>query len=330
MTELDVLFKRGAEFLKCKYPIMGGAMSYISESNLVAALSNAGGFGVLATSAMNKEELIALIKETKDKTKNTFAVNLILLNPKVNELVEACIEEKIEYVVLAGGIPSKEIIDKLKTNNCKVLTFAPNLPIAKKMVGYGVDALILEGSEAGGHIGPVSTSILVQEVLPYIKEVPIFVAGGVGTGEVMTNYLRLGAAGVQIGTILVCSNESIAHENFKQAFIKAKSRQAESTVQVSPEFPVIPVRAIKNKGSIEFIEHQHSVINDFKNGSLTKQEATMKIELFWAGALKRAVLDGDVERGSLMAGQIVGLVDAINSVDTILQNIIKQAKNHLG
>ncbi|MGV3278143.1 NAD(P)H-dependent flavin oxidoreductase [Rickettsiales bacterium LUAb2] len=330
MKTLEKLWQKGKDFLGCEYPIMGGAMSYVSNSNLVAAISNAGAFGVLAASAMNKQLLEAEIIATKSKTNKSFGVNLILLNPLIADLIDCVIEQKIEYVVLAGGIPTKTQIDTLKNSGCKVIAFAPNLTIAQKMISdYKVDALILEGSEAGGHIGPVSTIVLVQEILPHISEVPVFVAGGIGRGEMMVELLKLGASGIQIGTLLVCTDECDAHPNFKEAFIKAKSRNAETTTQVSSEFKVIPVRAIKNKGSEEFIEHQHNVINDYKNGNITRSEASLKIEHYWAGALRKAVIDGDVEYGSLMAGQSVGLVNSIKPVKLVLEDLINEANMYI-
>ena len=149
---------------------------------------------------------------------------------------------------MAGGFPKKQQISELK-NKVKTITFASTIGIAKKMVSNGIDALVIEGSEAGGHIGPVSTNVLAQEILPYINEVPVFVAGGIGRGEILVNYLQMGASGCQIGTQFVCATESIAHENFKQIFIKSDSRSAKVSLQLDERLPVIPVRAIANKAS---------------------------------------------------------------------------------
>ncbi len=323
---LENLWKRGKDFLGVEYAIMGGAMSWISEASLVSAISNAGGFGVIASGSMNKELLSSTIKETKSKTNKPFGVNLITLNPYIDELVDVCIEENISHVVLAGGLPTAQVIQTLKSkNDIKIIAFAPTLTIAKRLVKQGVDALIVEGSEAGGHIGPVSTSVLAQEVILNMQDVPVFVAGGIATGEIMRQYLELGASGVQVGTILVCSDECIAHENFKKIFIKANSRDAQVTQQLDEDFPVIPVRAIVNKGTKEFNKVQQEAINLYKEGKLTKEEAQLKIEKYWAGALRRAVIDGDVVYGSLMAGQCVGLVKSQRSVKEILEQIVNDA-----
>jgi enoyl-[acyl-carrier protein] reductase II len=328
-NKLESLWKRGKDFLGTDYAILGGAMSWISESHLVSAISNAGAFGVLASGAMPKDLLKKEIQKTKEKTTKPFGVNLIVMHPDLDGLVDVCIEENVKFVILAGGIPTVPVINKLKDHGIKVIAFAPNLALGKRMVKNGVSALIIEGSEAGGHIGPVSTSVLAQEILPNITEVPIFIAGGIGRGETMVNYLHLGAAGVQMGTLFVCSTECIAHEKFKKAFISANSRDAQATVQVDNDFPVIPVRAIMNEGSKRFIDFQKEVINEYKSGKLEKHDAQMKIEHYWAGALRKAVIDGDVENGSLMAGQSVGLVKEIKPVKEILHEIIEQANSYL-
>jgi enoyl-[acyl-carrier protein] reductase II len=329
MSKLDNLWSKGTKFLGSKYAVIGGAMSWVSENNLVSAMSNAGMFGVLAGGSMSPDLLKQEIQKVKQKTKNSFGVNLIVMHPQLDALIDVCIEEKITHVIFAAGLISSNIIEKLKSNNIKVVAFAPNLSLAKRMVKNGIDALVIEGSEAGGHIGPVSTSILVQEILPHITEVPVFVAGGIGRGEVIANYLNLGASGVQIGTAFVCSTECVAHENFKQAFIHAAAKDAQPSVQVDPTFPVIPVRAIFNKASNDFILYQHEVIKEFKAGGLAKLDAQLKIEHFWAGALRKAVVDGDVINGSLMAGQSVGMVEKIEPLADILARLINQTEEFL-
>lgn len=320
---------KGTDFLGCPYAIMGGAMSWVSERHLVAALSNAGAFGVIACSSMSPELLDNEITETKKLTNKPFGVNLIIMHPQMDELVQVCLKHQVSHVVLAGGIPSGATITTLKEGGAKVICFAPALVIAKKLIRNGADALVIEGSEAGGHIGPVSTSVLAQEILPEIKEVPVFVAGGIGRGEAMASYLEMGASGVQLGTRFVCAEESIAHENFKKAFIRAAARNAMPSVQVDPDFPVIPVRAIENFATEEFKRAQLEAIAKFKSGELDKKEAQLQIEHFWAGALRKAVIDGDVERGSLMAGQSVGMVTKIQPVKEIIEELVAQAEAYL-
>ncbi len=328
-SKLTSLWKRGTDFLGCPYAIMGGAMSWVSERNLVAAMSNAGMFGVIACSSMTPELLDKEITETKKLTQKPFGVNLIVMHPQMDALVEVCKKHNVSHVVLAGGIPSAAHIKTIKEYGGKVIGFAPALVIGKKLIRSGVDALVIEGMEAGGHIGPVTTSVLAQEILPAITEVPVFVAGGIGRGEAIVAYLEMGAAGVQLGTRFVCASECIAHPKFKEAFIRAAARDAMPSVQVDPDFPVIPVRAIMNKATDDFTRTQHAVIAEFRSGKLDKKEAQLKIEHFWAGALRKAVIDGDIENGSLMAGQSVGMVGKIQPCKEIVDELIAQAEGFL-
>ncbi|MBP02133.1 MAG: 2-nitropropane dioxygenase [Rhodospirillaceae bacterium] len=328
-SSLSALWSRGADFLNCKYAILGGAMTWISESRLVSAISNAGGFGVIACGSMTPQMLDGEIKKTHCLTSNSFGVNLITMHPDLSELVEVCLQNRVSYVVLAGGLPKSKTINALKVGGINVICFAPALVLARRLVKIGADALVVEGSEAGGHIGPVSTSVLAQEILPAISEVPVFVAGGIGRGEAMASFLLMGAAGVQIGTRLVCANESIAHTNFKKAFVRAASRDAEVTSQLDKRFPVIPVRALVNSGTEEFMDKQKLVIDQYNNGDITMSMAQLEIEHFWAGSLRRAVLEGDVEKGSLMAGQSVGMVSKEQPVSEIIDEFILQANTFL-
>lgn len=322
---LDDLWARGREFLGTRYAIMGGAMSWVSERNLVSAISNAGGFGVIACGSMGPDLLATEIEATKALTDKPFGVNLITMHPQLEELTDVCIAEGVSHVVLAGGLPPGSAIKKLKEAGVKVICFAPALVLAKRLVRSGADALVIEGNEAGGHIGPVSTSVLAQEILPQITDVPVFVAGGIGRGEAIVSYLEMGAAGVQLGTRFVCASECVAHENFKKAFIRAQARDAVPTVQLDPRFPVIPVRAIVNQGTEEFMATQRRVIDKVNTGELDQQSAQLEIEHYWAGALKRAVIDGDIEGGSLMAGQIVGMVKAEQPMAEIFTELLDQA-----
>jgi enoyl-[acyl-carrier protein] reductase II len=310
------------EFLGCEHPILCGAMSWISERHLVAAISNAGGFGVIAGGAMPPEILRTEIEETKKLTSAPFGVNLITMHPKLDELIDICAETKVSHVVLAGGLPTATSIKKLKDFGIKVICFAPALVLAKRLLRAGADAFIIEGSEAGGHIGPVATTILAQEILPNIKEVPVFVAGGIGTAEMVRTCMDMGAAGCQLGTRFVCATECVAHDNFKKAFFKASARDAMPTVQLDPNFPVIPVRALVNNGTKEFMQLQRDVINKFHNGEIEQEAGQLEIEHFWAGALRRAAIDGDVENGSVMAGQIVGMVKKEQSAKEIIEELV--------
>ena len=322
---LDALWERGRAFLGVRYAILGGAMTWLSERHLVAAISNAGGFGVIAAGAMEPQMLAAEIEATLALTDRPFGVNLITMHPRLLELIDVCLEFKVGHIVLAGGVPPGEAIARAKAGGAKTICFTPALALGRKLIRAGADALIIEGMEAGGHIGPVATAVLAQEILPHLKDVPIFVAGGIGRGEMMACYLSLGASGVQLGTRFVCASESIAHANFKKAFIRGAARDAQPSVQVDPTFPVIPVRALANKGTARFVERQHEVIGRFRKGEISQKEAQLEIEHFWAGALRRAVIEGDVENGSLMAGQSVGMVTREQPTAEIIAELVEQA-----
>ena len=325
LTVLNNLWSRGRDFLGCEFAIMGGAMTWVSERNLVSAISNAGGFGVLASGAMPPDLLRAEIKATQALTTKPFGVNIITLHPQLLEMIRVCLEEKVSHIVLAGGIPPEEAIKLAKSTGAKVICFAPALVVAKRLIKHGTDALVIEGNEAGGHIGPVSTSVLAQEILPVVKDVPVFVAGGIGRGEAIITYLDMGAAGVQLGTRFVCASECVAHPNFKRAFIRASARDAVPSSAIDPRFVVSPVRALANQGTRRFVEKQREVIARFDRGEIDQPTAQLEIEHFWAGALRRAVVEGDVETGSVMAGQSVGMVSKIQPAREILEELAQQA-----
>ncbi|HOB14415.1 MAG TPA: nitronate monooxygenase [Novosphingobium sp.] len=319
--------QRGRAFLGTEHAILCGAMSWVSERNLVAAISNAGGFGVIACGAMTPDLLDAEIAATKALTGKPFGVNLITMHPLLFDLIAVCANHKVSHVVLAGGIPPKGSVEAIKEAGAKVMVFAPTLALAKRLLRSGADALVIEGSEAGGHIGPVATSVLAQEFLPALAEdYVVFVAGGIGRGEMIASYLEMGASGVQLGTRFACASESIAHPNFKQAFFRANARDAEASVQVDPRLPVIPVRALKNKGTEEFTAKQREVAALLDAGKVDMEQAQLEIEHFWAGALRRAVIDGDVETGSVMAGQSVGMVSREEPAAEIIAQLMTESE----
>ena len=324
-AELKRLWSTGTRFLGVKYAIMGGAMTWVSEKHLVAAISNAGGFGTLACGAMKPSQLAAEIEGTFKLTQAPFGVNLITMHPELDQLIDVCLDYKVSHVVLAGGLPTSSAIQKLKAGGIKVICFAPALVIAKKLVRSGAEAIVIEGMEAGGHVGPVSTSVLAQEILPVIRDVPVFVAGGIGKGSAILAYLEMGAGGCQLGTRFVCAFESVAHPKFKQAFLRASARDAVTSVQLDPRFPVIPVRALANDATRAFALKQREIIEAFQRGELDQKAAQLEIEHFWAGALRRAVIEGDVENGSVMAGQSVGMVTKEQSVKEIIGELIEEA-----
>lgn len=326
---LSHLWAKGTHFLGTRYALLGGAMTWISNHALVAAISEAGGFGVLAGGSLSPEELKIEIEKTQEKTSLPFGVNLILFHPRLLDLIDVCQEKKVSHLFLGGGFPSRDLIRYLHQFPIGLVGFAPSLPIARRLIASGIHALVLEGHEAGGHVGPVSTSVLAQEILPALGDIPFFVAGGIGDGRGIASYLFMGASGCQMGTRFVCAEESCAHPAFKKAFLKAQARDATLSSSLDPRFPVIPVRSLENKGKREFLVYQKEVIDDYNQGLLSLEEARLKIEMFWAGSLKRAVIEGDIETGSVMAGQSVGMVKKIEPCSMIIQNLLEEAESVL-
>lgn len=323
------LMERGTKILGSKYAIMGGAMTWISESNLTSALSNAGLFGVLASGAMDGDLLKKEVIATQSKTNKNFGVNIITMNPKLNDLIDVCGERKVSHVILAGGIPEKGTIEKIHGYGIQVIAFAPSQVIARRLFKQGIDALVIEGSEAGGHVGPLSTMILIQDILLNMKEYPIFVAGGILRGEMVAALLKLGAAGCQLGTVFACCKESTAHENFKKAYFRASGRNAILPVQLDKKFNIAPVRALENIGMDEFVQKQREVLQKFEKGEVRAENGRLSLEHFWAGSLRRAVQEGDTDRGSLMSGQIVELIKEEKSIQEIINQILKEAESVL-
>jgi enoyl-[acyl-carrier protein] reductase II len=275
---------------------------------------------------MSPELLDTEIAETAKRATKPFGVNLITMHPQLSELIDVTAKHGVSHVVLAGGLPPGGAIERIKASGAKLMAFAPALALAKKLIRSGADALVIEGMEAGGHIGPVSTSVLAQEILPVVaKDIPVFIAGGIGRGEAIAAYLEMGAVGVQLGTRFVCADECIAHANFKKAFIRASARDAILSVQLDPRLPVIPVRALKNRETERFSAKQREVANLLDSGTVEMAEAQLQIEHYWAGALKRAVIDGDVETGSVMAGQSVGMVSREEPVAEIIRELVDEA-----
>lgn len=317
------LWKKGTDFLGTSYSILGGAMSWISNHQLVGAISEGGGFGILAGGALSPEQLCFEIRETKKRTSQPFGVNLIVFHPQFQDLLEVCLGEKVSHVFLGGGFPKKETLDYLRKNNVKTVGFAPSLAIGKRLVSFGIDALVLEGHEAGGHVGPTSTTVLCQEILGNL-EVPLFVAGGIGHGKAILSYLFMGASGCQLGTRFSCALESCAHPRFKEAFFRSQGKDATVSGSIDSRFHVIPVRSLNNEGKKEFIRFQQTMIDALEKGELSLKEAQEKVEFFWSGALRRAVMEGDVTHGSLMAGQSVSFVTKEESCGDILQTLIQE------
>ncbi|MBX6322826.1 MAG: nitronate monooxygenase [Rhodospirillaceae bacterium] len=318
--------KAGCAFLGSEYAIMGGAMSWVSNHTLVAAICNAGGFGVLASGALSPAELDFEIAATRAGTDRPFGVNLITFDQNLAGQLEVCLDRRVSHIVLGGGLPSAELIAAAKRAGARILCFAASLQMGQRAIRNGAEALIVEGHEAGGHVGPVSTNVLVQEMMPLMGEVPVFVAGGIGRGEMIAHFIALGAAGCQLGTRFVCARESRVHPRVKAAYIRASARDATLSPQLDPRFRIIPVRAIANKATAAFIEKQREAIVRYQRKEISLAEAQAEIETFWAGRLRRAVFDGDAEYGSLMAGQSVGFVTREESVREIIEQLVDEAE----
>lgn len=328
-TCLDGLWQEGRDFLGVRYPVLCGAMTWISDATLVKAVNDQGGFGCLAAGNMPGEMLAAEIEKCAKLTDKPFAVNLVTIAPNFPAHKEAVLKSKAPVVIFAGNFPKKNDVAQVKAAGKKAISFASTDSIADQMVRFGVDALILEGSEAGGHIGHVSLMILLQQVLFKKPDVPVFVAGGIATGRMIAHMLLMGAAGVQMGTRFVMSEECTAHPNLKQRFVRARAREAMSTPEYDKRLPIVAVRALKNKSSEEFGRLQLELIQLMNEGKIGHAEAQYRVESFWMGGLKKAAVDGDVDRGSCMAGQSVGLVDKVQPMKEIFAELIGDAEAEL-
>jgi enoyl-[acyl-carrier protein] reductase II len=326
---LDRLFERGSSFLGVRYPIICGAMTWISDYRLVSAVASAGAFGLLAGGNAPVEVLREQIEKTREATPQPFGVNLITVAPNYLDHLALAVEMRVPTIVFAGAIPRGTEIQRAKDSGAKVICFAATDMLAHKMLDQGADALMLEGSEAGGHIGPVSLIVLLQQILFKVESVPVFVAGGIARGQMIAHLLLMGAAGVQMGTRFVMTDECIAHPAFKEAFRRAKARDAVATPQFDSRLAVIPVRALQNEGTIEFKKLQLELLEKIDSDLITKPEAQIAVERFWMGALQRAVVDGDVKKGSLMAGQSVGLVDEIKPMVELVAELLRDADAEL-
>ena len=330
LSLLSPFLKRGSEFLGVKYPIICGAMTWVSEPKLVSAVANAGGFGCLAGGNAPCDVLRRQIEEIRSLTKHNFAVNLITIAPSYRDHLAMLSEIKVPYIIFAGSFPKEKEVEAAKATGAKVLCFASTVSIAERMIRFGADGIILEGSEAGGHIGHVATTVLVQQVLyKFCDEIPIFVAGGIGTGKMMAHMLMMGAAGVQLGTRFVMTEESQVHPAFKEAFIHANARDAISTPQYDSKLPVVAVRALRNRGTDNFGGLQLRLLRELEAGTIHRQQAQEEVEKYWIGALRRAAVEGDVTMGSMMAGQSVGLVDRVMPVSELMTELLTDAEKEL-
>ena len=291
-----------------KYPIIQGGMANIATGEFAAAVSNAGGLGLVASGGMNAEQLREQIRICKSKTDKPFGVNLMLMNPDVDNIANMLIEEKVQFITTGAGNPGK-YMKGWKEMGAKVFPVVASVALAKVMVRSGADAVIAEGGESGGHVGDMTTLTLLPQVVAAV-DVPVIAAGGIASGEQMAAALMLGACGVQIGTCLLVSEECPIHDNYKQTLIKSK----DNATTVTGRSQGAPVRIIKNEMAREYLK-------------LEAEGADRdKLEQITLGGLRRAVVDGDMIRGSVMAGQVCGQLKAIRPVADILDDMYVGAR----
>ena len=292
------------KLLNIKYPIFQGGMAWIGTAELASAVSNAGGLGIIGAGHMPPEVLRAEIQKAKGWTDKPFGVNIMLMSPFVKEVMQVVVEERVPVVTTGAGNPA-EYLPALKEIGTKVIPVVASVALAKRLVRSGVDAVIAEGTESGGHIGDITTMALVPQVVDAV-DVPVIAAGGIGDSRGIVAAMALGASGVQMGSRFVVSAECIAHENYKNLVLKAKDR---STV-VTGRSTGHPVRVIGNKMTREYAEME------------ARQASTDELEKFGAGRLNLATHKGDVENGSVMIGQISGMFHEIKPVAEIIEGLV--------
>ncbi|EJF7699366.1 DUF561 domain-containing protein [Listeria monocytogenes] len=296
------------EMLQIKYPILQGAMAQIATYELASAVSNAGGLGIIASGGMSADALREQIRLCKEKTTKPFAVNIMLMMPNCPELVDVIIEEDVRVVTTGAGTP-KPFMEKFKAAGIKVIAVIPSVKIAQKMEEIGVDAVVAEGTEAGGHVGETTTMALVRQVVSAVN-IPVIAAGGIADGHGMAAVYALGASGVQIGTLFLVAEECPVPASFKQAVLDA----TDTSTTVTGRRNGAPVRSIKNPMIQKYVELEN------ENASRDK------LEELTLGSLRKAVHEGDVENGSVMAGQICGMLTEIRSTSDIIEKLMKESK----
>ena len=291
------------DIIKTKYPIIQGGMANIATGEFAAAISNAGGLGLIAAGGMKPEELRENIDRARQLTDQPFGVNIMLLHPQVDELMEIVIEKKVPVVTTGAGNPGK-YISALKEAGVKVMPVVASVALAQRMERLGVDAVIAEGTESGGHVGEMTTMALVPQVVDGVS-IPVVAAGGIASGRQMLAAYALGACGVQVGTCLLVSEECPVHQNYKQAVLGA----SDSDTIVTGRIGGTPVRVLKNRMAREYVRQERA--------GASKEE----LEVYTLGSLRKAVFDGNVKEGSLMAGQVAGQLHEIRPAAAILEEL---------
>jgi len=301
------------ELLNIDYPIIQGAMAWVADSDLATAVSNAGGLGVIGTGHDPVDVVRKKVNIMKENTDQPFAVNAMFLSEHVDDVVDYLIEESgVKIVTTGAGNPSKYMY-RFKEAGIKVIPVVASVAVAKRMERIGADAIVVEGMEAGGHIGRLTTMALLPQVVDAVS-IPVVGAGGFGDGRSMAAALMLGAEGIQVGTRFVVAEESNAHDNFKKNILKANDLSTTVTGEITGH----PVRVLRNQLTREYLSIQKSITSD-ENPDLTE------LEKLGTGALRKAVVEGDTKAGSMMAGQIAGLVDKEETVEDIILDYVNEA-----
>ena len=299
------------DIIKTKYPIIQGGMANIATGEFAAAISNAGGLGLIAAGGMKPDQLRENIDRVRELTDKPFGVNIMLMHPQVDELMEIVIEKKVPVVTTGAGNPGK-YVPALKEAGIKVMPVVASVALAQRMERLGVDAVIAEGTESGGHVGEMTTMALVPQVVDGVS-IPVVAAGGIASGRQMLAAYALGACGVQVGTCLLVSEECPVHENYKAALLRAK----DSDTIVTGRIGGTPVRVLKNRMSREYVRQEKAGADK------------MELEKYTLGSLRRAVFEGDTATGSLMAGQVAGMLHEVRPVADILDELWESGRQRM-
>lgn len=300
------------DMLGIRYPIFQGAMARISDGNLAAAVSNAGGLGIIAGATAPVEYIRQEVRKAKELTKNPFGLNIMLLSENADDIARLVCEEGVKVVTTGAGLPGK-YMDMWKEHGVLVIPVIPSVAMAKRMVRLGADAVVAEGTEAGGHVGELTTMALVPQIVDAV-DVPVIAAGGIADGRGVAAAYMLGASGVQVGTRFLAAHECCIHENYKKKVINAKDIDTVVTGRPTGH----PVRVLKNKLARQFMQ-------------LEKENApTEEYDKLGAGALAKAVVEGDTDYGSIMAGQVAALVKKEQSCQEIITEMMDKAAKLLG
>lgn len=295
------------ELLGIEYPVIQGGMAWVADHHLAAAVSNAGGLGLIAAGGAPAEWVREQIREAKKLTDKPFGVNIMLMNPEADKIANVILEEDIKVVTTGAGSPEKYMAD-WKAAGVKVIPVIASVALAKRMERCGADAVVAEGTEAGGHIGELTTMVLVPQVVDAVN-IPVIAAGGIADGRGMAAAFMLGARGIQMGTVFAVSKESVIHENYKNSILKAKDIDSRVTGRSTGH----PIRVLRNDMVRRYLEME-------KEGAPFEE-----LEKITLGSLRRAVQDGDAKNGSLMAGQIAGMIKEERSCEDIIKTTVSDA-----